>query len=156
MVEGDGTSASVFVNQGTITQTGLGIIGLVGSVFKNDASGSYLIDSGSGITNSLIVPGSFVNYGRVAKPLSGATATITAPFNNLGTVEVDRGTLQFTSVTQVAGSTLTGGNWIAAQHGKLMLPGGSLTENDGAVTLSGSGTFPQLVALASNVVLSRF
>jgi Dockerin type I domain len=58
-------------------------------------------------------------------------------------------------VAQAASPKLTGGTWIVtgtgAGAGKLVLPGGNFTENDGSVALSGQGSFPQIDALAKNV-----
>ncbi len=73
------------------------------------------------------------------------------PFNNTGTVETTGGNMTFTQVAQVSGTTLAGGTWIAAGTGQLTLPGGDFTENDGSVTLSGGGSFPQIDSLADNV-----
>jgi hypothetical protein len=72
-------------------------------------------------------------------------------FNNQGTALVSSGTLSFSaSVTQVTGSTLAGGGWAAAGTGTLVLPGGNFDTNDGTVTLSDSGSFPQINPLDEN------
>ena len=59
--------------------------------------------------------------------------------------------MAFSNVTQISGSTLTGGTWVVAGTGSLLLPGGDLAENDAAVVLSDSGSFPQVAALTNNV-----
>ena len=72
------------------------------------------------------------------------------PLNNTGSVQVSSGNVTFSTVTQVSGSTLTGGSWLESGNGSLALGSGALTVNDAAVTLSGAGAFPQLNALATN------
>ena len=71
-------------------------------------------------------------------------------FDNQGTVQATTGTLTIGSLNQLSGTKLTGGTWIASGTGRLVVPGGNLTENDGSITLSGSGTFAQLAGLATN------
>lgn len=74
-------------------------------------------------------------------------------FDNLGTLAVQAGTVQFDeAVAQVSGSTLTGGTWVVEPFAAINIASaGSLTINQADVTLRGpSSSFNQLNSLASN------
>ena len=113
--------------------------------FTGDGSIAFGQDNASTILNT--VTGLMAKIGGVGTSAMSAGLLL----NNLGTVRVNTGTLSFAgTVMQVSGGTLTGGSWIASGTGTLMLPSGNFDTNDGSVTLSGSGLFPQIDALSSN------
>ena len=77
--------------------------------------------------------------------------TIHAALSNLGTVEAQGGTLTVAGpVTQVSGSTLSGGTWIAEANSTLNISStGALSTNGGTVILNGVGSnFPNINPLA--------
>jgi hypothetical protein len=101
--------------------------------------------SGTGI---LVNNGTFDRSGGS----SGSTAKISAIVNNPGTLEVDVGTLTLTStVTQLTGSTLTGGTWNVSGSCTLNFSLGlSITTigDNATVALLGAGaTFTKISAL---------
>ncbi len=175
-IQGNGSN-SVLTNTGTITLTGggakvlfdgltlnnSGTIDEDGTSGTNDwefSTGAVLNNLSGGIVDMTtsesienISSGNQINNQAGATfESTGATGTSTGavPVSNLGTVSVSRGTLTLGSVAQVSSGTLTAGTWNATGTGKLTLPGGNLTENEGSITLSGTGSFPQIDALNDN------
>jgi len=65
-----------------------------------------------------------------------SVTTITAAFNNTGTVNVDAGTLSLASLSNFSGSTLTRGTYDIA--GTLQFTGANIVTNDAAIELKGS------------------
>jgi YD repeat-containing protein len=102
--------------------------------------------------------GQFNNSGTFAKTAgTGTTSLAIQVFNNTGTVEVDSGTLDFSSpsnapIAQISGTTLTGGTWNVLNGRTLLFPAGiTVTANQANVTLSGAGAaFAALAPLAAN------
>jgi hypothetical protein len=95
------------------------------------------------------------NTGTIAKTAgTGTTTFILGVLNNTGTVEVDSGALDFVNgaVTQVSGSTLTGGTWNVLNGASLAFPTSvAITANQASVTLSGAtAPIAQLAPLSSN------
>ena len=148
---GTGGQGGTLDNQGTIVQASAYYE--LGDNVTIENEGTYDFTSDADIYLADNSSPSIVNTstGVVEKTSGTATSTIGVAFNNNGTVDIERGNITFNSVVQVNGTKLTGGAWIVAGTGSLSLPGGSLTENDGSVTLSGAGTFSQIDAAANNV-----
>src|SRR4029079_4077780 len=112
-----------------------------GAVFNNpglfDVQGDARIDNGGGDTSQ------FVNNGAFRKSAGAGVTSVRVSFNNVGTVEVQAGTLTFNgSLTNLSGGTLTGGSWIVHGNATLNTPS-SVTTNQAAVTLDGANSlFP--------------
>jgi uncharacterized repeat protein (TIGR03803 family) len=142
------TGAGTVTNDGRIVETGTGSVLLENGATLSDARGStYDIAGNGGIAES--GGGTFDNAGTLEKSKGGGTSTIaTTSLSNTGTVAVASGTLDISAaVSQVSGSTLTGGAWTVAGtttgHSKLdITSAGRLTTlgSGGAVTLSGPNT----------------
>jgi hypothetical protein len=90
--------------------------------------------------------GSIGGSGSIATSSTGAlnaagsgTLTLALPLNNAATVDVQSGTLSITAaVTQVSGTTLTGGTWDVANNATLTLGSTpNLTASQANVTLAG-------------------
>ena len=142
-------SGLVLNNSGTIVEAGTSGTNdweFVGGSVLNNLSGGIvdmttsetLFNSGSGNAINNESGALFENTGN------NSVSTGAVPFNNLGTVQATTGTLTIGILTQLSGTKLTGGTWIASGTGHLVVPGGNLTENDGSITLSSQGTFAQL------------
>ena len=145
----------VLNNSGTITDNGTGnnwqlnssseLNNLSGGVIDMNSADEMLDESGT--------TGSITNQaGAIFEATDGSNA-VNVPFNNTGTALVTTGTLSFTNVTQVSGTTLTGGTWEALNGSTLMLPSGTnVITNDGNITLGGPGaTIAAIKNLANNV-----
>ena len=72
---------------------------------------------------------------------SGQFFTGGVPFSNLGTVEVESGSLVLSAVAQISGSTLAGGTWDVAAGATLDLSSPTLTTNAGTIRLHGNANF---------------
>lgn len=91
--------------------------------------------------------------GTSTADLAGASSTSLVTFNNTGSVVVSSGSLAFLgNITQLAGTTLSGGTWTVSSGSAIDFPtGDSITTNQATVTLTGAGaTFPALAALSAN------
>lgn len=87
----------------------------------------------------------FINLGTLAINLDTATQVFnvtTATFSNEagGRVEVTRGVLESDAIASVSGGRLTGGDWLVADEGGVVLTGTQITEIDVAVELRGTGS----------------
>lgn len=94
-----------------------------------------------------------INRGTLAINLDSASQAFnisTALFSNEtgGRVEVTRGMLESDAIGSVSGGRLTGGDWLVADEGGVVLTGTQITEIDVAVELRGTGsTFDALDTL---------
>jgi fibronectin-binding autotransporter adhesin len=124
--------------------------GGIGAAPRVDNSGLFEKSSGTG-TTTVGNYWTFNNSGTV-RAQSG-TLLFSTIFDNTGTAEAQGGTLRLNgTVTQLSGSTLTGGTWIVRPSSTLLISTGSnVTVNRGDVTLDGSGsTFAKINTLTSN------
>ena len=139
---------------GTITQTNISTVALsTGATLINQGdyelqSTAKTVISGTGI---LVNNGTFDRSGGS----SGSTAKISAIVNNPGTLEVDVGTLTLTStVTQLTGSTLTGGTWNVSGSCTLNFTMGlgitTIGDNATVALLGAGATFTKISALEFN------
>jgi hypothetical protein len=130
------------------------IRGLGGAILRNSAGGVFDIqgdvladDTGSG---SFTIQ----NLGRLVKTAGLGSAAIESPviFSNTGEVDVRAGTLRLAgSITQLNGSTLTGGTWIARDNASIDLASRTVFTNSAHVQLIGSNSsFSALNSLAVN------
>jgi hypothetical protein len=145
-------SDRTLANAGTVTWSDYYIHGS-GTATINNLAGA-IFQTGSAFQGTIYMDGvgTFNNAGTFRK-LPGANATtISWPFNNSGTVEVQAGTLSLSgSVSQVSGSTLTGGTWKVFANSTLSFGGGNITTNKADVLLSGSGSsFAEINSLTNN------
>ena len=160
-ISGDNTdtfSGTTLANFGTVTLStgsnnlrlgsGASLQNKSGGLFDLQNDGTFL-DIGGGF-------GSFANeLGAILrKSAGGGTSTFNIPMNNVGTVEVQSGTLNLTNtVTQLPATTLTGGTWKVFAGATLNIASGgaNITANQGDVTLSGAGSsFTKIDTLANN------
>jgi RHS repeat-associated protein len=146
---------------GTILQTGAGNLALhsdnvTATTLKIEAGASYLIESDAGIDNYFGDATAIVNAGKIAKTAGTGTSTllVKGPITNTGTIEADSDTLflDSTSLSQVSGTTLTGGAWKALNGATLTFPPGTaVTNNAGNISLGGAGaTIAALAGLTAN------
>ena len=97
-----------------------------------------------------------VNEGTVLARTAGKTIEVRGPnFTNAGTLEArDGGTIQLPSqfnLTNLAGSTLTGGKYLVGPGGTIDFDSRTFSTNNADVTLDGAGsTFDAIAPLASN------
>ncbi len=125
-------------NSGTVNWNGGGLqSGLGGSITNdgtfNDAASNSIYASGyyGGAFN-------FTNTGTYNKTAAGTT-TISIPFANTGTVNVQAGTLQLDG--NVSGGTLSAGTWRVGDGARLNLAGdAAITHNSATVVLTGAGS----------------
>ena len=139
-------------------------------VVNSNYSGNpaYLVFSGSqtlGGSGSVVLNGHYgqqyalintANNGDLLTQAAGHTISgfgqINAALNNLGTVDALNGLTLAGPVTQVSGSTLTGGTWIAEANSTLNISSaGTLSTNAGNVILNGPGAgFTNITPLTVN------
>lgn len=126
-----------------------------GTSVLNNLAGSTIdvtIAGPSDFTANLGGAGSIVhNAGTFRRNGVGVLSFGAIPFDSIGNVEVVSGTLNLNSpVTQVFGTTLTGGTWDVATGTSLLIPGTTLTTNAASVALHGTANAPAFNSLASN------
>jgi RHS repeat-associated protein len=136
-------------NFGALIQTGSGNLGLhsdntTATTLKIEPGATYLIESDAGIDNPHGGKTTLSNAGLILKTAGSgiSTLSIAGPLSNTGTIEADSGTLQLApaSVSQVSGTTLTGGTWNALNGATLAFPTGTtIATNQASLSLSGSG-----------------
>jgi hypothetical protein len=144
-------NARTLTNVGNATLTGPGYFDQQNaSTFDNLPTGTLTIQTDSSWdddqSNSTLE-----NQGTLIKATTSGTSYFYVDLNNTGTVNVESGTISLgTRVSQVSGSTLTGGTWIVAAGATLSL-GTSITSNAGNITLGGVGaTFSAINGLTGN------
>lgn len=149
------SGSGLTVNAGTVTVSAnvsnQGTLAMVAGVF-NVQSGFSLNNAGVldvQTTGTLFnSTGTINNTGTFKKTTSAAGATVGNPFSNSGTVQVDAGTLTFSSVSSISSNTLNSGTWTVGASSTLGLP--STVNAIGAaaaVSLTGSGaSIPNLTS----------
>ncbi len=146
-------SGGTFTNTRTVVWAGTGSGNLLfafGAAFVNQVGGLFDAQQDATVVNGN-GGGSFTNAGTVRKSGGNGTSTIGVAFSNTGTLDVRSGAISLTStVAQVSGNILTGGTWYVGANSTLSLSG-TITTNQGNVTLDGIGSqFAALNNLASN------
>ncbi|MHB1560310.1 MAG: carboxypeptidase regulatory-like domain-containing protein, partial [Isosphaeraceae bacterium] len=148
-----GNLGGSLMNRGALIDSGTGSLQLFDSVTLNNAApGNFNFTGDGGILLGNDSP-TISNAGLFEKTAGTNTSAINVPFSNTGTVEAASGTLALaSSVAQLAGTTLTGGNWDALNGAALTLPSGTtIATNQASVTLQGAGaTLTGLGALAAS------
>lgn len=99
--------------------------------------------------------GGFVNAGSLLAQFNNATITVRAPhIENLGTFGARfQGTLSVpepSSLGNLAGTTLTGGSWLAGENSSILLGNATISINDATINISVNGQFPALATLLEN------
>jgi hypothetical protein len=152
----------VLVNNGTITQVAGNGFSQTQLMLQNGAvlnnNGLYDIqEDGTNLSANPVGTPQFNNLSGGTFQKSAGTGTTTngsLPFNNVGTVTVNSGTLLLANVAQDNGSThtLTDGIWNVFTNSTLRFNSGdSLTVNNATVVLDGAGsTFTNIANLAAN------
>ncbi|KPK47325.1 MAG: hypothetical protein AMK72_08575, partial [Planctomycetes bacterium SM23_25] len=147
-------TARVVENAGTVVWRGTGRIDAwFGSIFHILPGGLFDARNDASILGDGPAADPIINEGTFLKSAGAGTTTVDIPFDNRGTVEARSGTLLFAEpVTQLVGTTLTGGTWIARTGSTLQLQAGSnVTVNQGNVVLEGLGSvFAKVNSLADN------
>ena len=136
-------NAATLENAGTILWTGSGNILGNGGVITN-RPGALFEDRGTGSFGNLGGSYRFDNAGTFRKTLNLGTNSISIPFNNFGTVDIEAGTLSWNStltntglVTLAPGTTNRFSVSSALSSGPFNVPAGALTElNSGTLTLA--------------------
>jgi hypothetical protein len=121
-------------NGGTVTWTGAGRIGAAAAAVINNLQGANwnLVGNAGGISGNV----HFNNAGLVR--LTGAGSLVTplgASFTNTGTVEVDGGTLSVGTLSNLSGTTLTGGTYVV--RGALRFNNADVRTNAASIVLDG-------------------
>lgn len=130
-----------------------------GSTFRNRAGSTFTTTVNSSLFWSNVgAQPTFINEGVFRKSAGGGLTFIDqVQFDNQGTLQVDSGTLRANTVSQVAGSTLTGGRWVATSGSTLDLVGASITTNAAEVVLRDPGsTFSAIDPISTNAPTGRF
>ncbi|MCW5547541.1 MAG: PEP-CTERM sorting domain-containing protein, partial [Opitutaceae bacterium] len=142
-----------FINEGGVTRTSGSIVLNANSVIRNH--GTWTDGSGAELQSTADRAGLFENHGTFIKTGNNSLDInyYNGPvFSNLGTVDVQQGTLQLhRNLAQHSGSTLTGGTWIVRNGAALHESYASgYTVNQADVTLHGSAIFGSLTTLTDN------
>ncbi len=89
---------ALLANAGLLRHSGTGLLNLqLNAQFENLASGTYDLESDSGVSSSDFGPWFMDNFGTIRKSAGTNTSTINAVFTNYnGSIEVDSGTLNLT------------------------------------------------------------
>ena len=148
--------AGTLNNNGTITQSGAGNLGMwAGCIFNNNSGGVYEIQSDSGIVSGGgggAWP-TINNAGTLKKTGGTGTSTIIYSYSSTGTTQATSGTLTFSeTIGQISSNKLTAGKWYA-EGGALSFTksGNSITTNAAEIKLSGStAAFSNISGLSSN------
>ncbi len=133
----------------TLTGTGRLIIQGTSGRFTNNFASTFTLASAAPITGT--GGGRFVNNGRLVKNGPASTTDIdTVEFANLGTVDVQTGTLRanLLAPSTLTGTTLSTGTYRVANGATLDFVGASITTLNADVTLTGTGAFAALDNLA--------
>src|SRR5207245_1674928 len=108
-------------NNGTIIQNDGRLLPSNGAI-NNESGALYDLQVDNGIFNN---GGSnpFDNAGTLRKSAGSGTSSLNVDIDNIGTVEVDSGTLELTgAIPQFSGDTLTGGGWTVLNGSTLSVP----------------------------------
>src|SRR5207244_782243 len=129
-------------NYGTIVQTGTGWNVRGQTTIDNEPGGSYLIET-DGQADAFVSSLAVINAGSIVKTAGTGTTTLLVGngLTNTGTIEADSGTLYVNAnnISEVSGSTLTGGTWNADNGATLELPPGTaITSSAGNLGLGGA------------------
>jgi RHS repeat-associated protein len=137
-------AAHLFFQGPAVTGT---LTNLPGGVFE------FQGDGGS-VQTGIATQNNFINQGTLRKSGPGTATINTTVFSNTGTLAVDAGAvrIQSTTVTQVAGGTLTAGTWQVAAGSSIDLATvPAITTNNARVILDSPGSsFAKLDTLANN------
>jgi hypothetical protein len=118
------------------------------STLEIAASGTYNLMNDCSITGYGVVR----NDGILRKYSGTRESTVANPLNSIGTVESASGTLILNgTVTQVAGSVLTGGTWVVDDNCALEIASSDyLLTNRGTVVLGANSSFRQIDRMTTN------
>lgn len=118
---------------GRTTWTGGDVAFNNGAVFNNQAGATFDAQTDRFLFWNLGTAPAFNNAGSFVKSAGTGQTPVTVPFNNSGDLDLQTGTLQFSSsFTQTAGSTLLNGGTLRSAS-PLTLQGGSLRGNGSVI-----------------------
>ncbi len=142
-------SDSVLINQPGITVT------VRDAEAAGTLTGSDSLTIANGGSLSIANPSTFGGNLSISSGGSlnaAASIALSGNFDNAGTLTVQAGTLNVSgAVSQVSGTTLTGGTWNVDNAATLDLSSApNLTVNAATVGLSGTGTFTQLASITTD------
>jgi hypothetical protein len=146
------TGGGSLVVAGTATQFGLGNLSIQNNTTLS-VTGTYNLSNDSGITQSGGGVLAIAASGTLQKTAQTSTSVISATVNNLGKVYSRSGNLNITgAITQLSGSTLTGGTWgaygSATVQSQLTLGATTITTIGLAATVQLSGPNSSIVDLS--------
>ena len=123
--------------------SGLGVQTGTGSIINNTGTWDIQTD-GNALVNSFGGASTFNNSGTFQKSASTGSTSVSIPFFNTGTVDIQSGTINFSSsnYSQTAGTTRVGGAGILTSTTTVAISGGILAGTgtvSGPVIVSGSG-----------------
>ncbi|MFN0134314.1 MAG: beta strand repeat-containing protein [Phycisphaerales bacterium] len=130
-----------------------------GATFRQRAGSTFTASANSSMFfNNVGAQPTFTNEGVFRKTAGGGLTFIDGvQLNNTGTIQADSGTLRANTVTQVAGSTLTAGRWVATSGASLDLVGAAITTNAAEVVLRDPGSsFAAISGMAINAPTGKF
>jgi hypothetical protein len=106
------------------------------AVWNNQAGATLVLPDSAGIT-TFFSPGSLINNAGLIQKVgpAGTTSSVGLTVNNTGTIEVDAGTLSLGGLTDLSGTTLSGGTYLLS--GVLQVPGADIHTNAATVVLNG-------------------
>lgn len=145
--------ARSITNNGTLIWNN-GSLDLAGATITNNAGRNFFVLSGAtagaaGGVNRI------VNHGTIRKQLGTALSFGDVEVNTTGAIDVRNGSLSISgsALTQLAGSTLTGGDWSVLPTGNLVITQATITTlgANASVTLLGNGaSFDAINGLTTN------
>ena len=145
IADGDPNLNTLLLNKGTITQGNayLDFTSATAELRVQDGGLFRIMNSANGYQfRNFAGLGITVEAGGIFRHSdNGQFFTGGVPFSNLGTVEVESGTLTLSAVAQISGTALTGGTWDVAAGATLDLSSPTLTTNAGTIRLHGNANF---------------
>jgi hypothetical protein len=131
-------------NEGTINDAGVIVFENGVSTINNVAGAIFNLTTDDG---NISGTGKFTNEGTLEKTGGTAMSLIASALTNTGTVRVSSGTLEFTGgVTNLSGTTISGGIFEADAGAKLLLGNASIVTDDATLILNGTGSEIQYIS----------
>ncbi|HZY84122.1 MAG TPA: hypothetical protein VFE78_04795, partial [Gemmataceae bacterium] len=107
-------------------------------VWNNQPTGVFVLPDSAGVSNFFAANPVFNNAGLIQKVAPANTSSFGLTVNNTGTIEVDAGTLSLAGLTNLSGTTLSGGTYLLT--GVLQVPSADVHTLAATVVLNGPGS----------------